>query len=252
MVYENRSVEIELIASALCKAQGEMQNATMNKVNSYFNSRYATLGAIRDAIREPLAKNGLCVTQTTAIGEKGIILNTVLIHTSGQWISSEFPLPFFAKPQEMGSALTYAKRYQLSAIVGIAADEDDDANAAEGKLPAKQFAKPPAPPKSDPISSGLRPMSEHMIPPTAASQAIFSPEKIDVPLLEDESGSDWMAWGQSFMAAARSSPDAASLKKLEENNATPMKNMEISAPKMYANMAVALIKVRKAMEKTNA
>ena len=171
-----RSAEISELAKALVKAQGEMQNAAMNKVNSFFNSRYATLGAIRDTIRKPLSDNGLCVTQTTAIGERSIILNTVLLHTSGQWISSEFPLTFTGKPQEMGSALTYAKRYQLSAIVGIAADEDDDANAAEEK-PAKVITpKPPAP---DPISTGLQKAS--IIPPDEP----FNPQKIDVPLLAD-------------------------------------------------------------------
>jgi hypothetical protein len=55
------------------------------------------------------------------------------LHTSGQWIASEHPLPLSGRPQEIGSALTYARRYSLSALIGIAADEDDDANAAQKK-----------------------------------------------------------------------------------------------------------------------
>lgn len=255
MASQNRSQEIAKLAAALCAAQGAMQNASMNKVNSYFNSRYATLGAIRDAVREPLFNNGLCVTQTTKINENGnIILNTVLLHISGEWVSSEFPILFTGKPQEMGSALTYAKRYQLSAIVGIAADEDDDANAAEEKQPKVLAPKTPAP---DPISSGKPAKND---PPPQTKDAIekimanvnFSAELLPVPLLKDESGSDWMAWGQGFMGLARTAPDAEGLALLEKNNAMPMKNMEMNAPKMFTNMILALLKVRKELEKKNA
>jgi hypothetical protein len=73
-----------------------------------------------------LSANGLAFVQTISDG----VLHTRLLHTSGQWIASEHPLPMSGKPQEIGSALTYARRYSLSALLGIAADEDDDANAA--------------------------------------------------------------------------------------------------------------------------
>lgn len=119
------------LAGALAKAQGTMKAATFNKINPHFKNRYADLAAVVDAIRKPLADNGLSYTQTTEVREGGFVLVTTLRHSSGQWVASEYPLPVGAKPQELGSALTYARRYSLSALACIAADDDDDAEAAE-------------------------------------------------------------------------------------------------------------------------
>lgn len=118
------------LSAALAKAQAAMTAATFNRINPHFKNRYADLAAVLDAIREPLATNGLSVTQTTEIREGGFVLVTTLRHSSGQWVGSEYPLPIGAKPQELGSALTYARRYSLSAIACIAADDDDDAEMA--------------------------------------------------------------------------------------------------------------------------
>jgi hypothetical protein len=121
------SEQISELAAALAKAQGMMENAVMNRINPHFKSKYADLAAIFDAARKPLSANGLAIVQT--IGDS--VLHTRLLHTSGQWIASEHPLPMSGRPQEIGSALTYARRYSLSALIGIAADEDDDATGAE-------------------------------------------------------------------------------------------------------------------------
>lgn len=126
-----QSEQIDKLTAALAKAQATMENATLNKVNPHFRSKYADLAAIFDAVRKPLASQGITVTQTTELRDNSFLLVTTLAH-AGQWIRSEYPLPSNAKPQELGSALTYARRYSLSAITGIAADEDDDANAAQG------------------------------------------------------------------------------------------------------------------------
>ena len=123
------SEQISELAAALAAAQGMMENAIMNRVNPHFKSKYADLAAIFDAARKPLSANGLAIVQTIGDG----VLHTRLLHTSGQWIASEHPLPMAGRPQEIGSALTYARRYSLSALIGIAADEDDDANAAQKK-----------------------------------------------------------------------------------------------------------------------
>jgi len=122
----NTSEQINELAAALAKAQGMMDNAIMNRTNPHFKSKYADLAAIFVAARKPLSANGLAIVQTIGDG----VLHTRLLHTSGQWIASEHPLPTSGRPQEIGSALTYARRYSLSALIGIAADEDDDANAA--------------------------------------------------------------------------------------------------------------------------
>jgi hypothetical protein len=136
------SDSINEIAAALAKAQSEMKNAHLNKVNPHFKSKYADLAGIRDAVTPALSKNGIAVVQGTevSVSQMGhMVVYTRLVHSSGQWIESEFPIAI-DKPQAMGSAYTYAKRYSLSAICNIAADEDDDANAANDSKPAHDRA----------------------------------------------------------------------------------------------------------------
>jgi hypothetical protein len=120
----------ELMA-ALAAAQGEMSNAPFDATNPHFKSKYATLASIRDATIPHLAKHGLSIHQVTKMNGQGMLLVTRLAHASGQWIVSEYPLPNTSKPHEMGSAITYARRYSWAAITGIAAEEDEDGNAAQ-------------------------------------------------------------------------------------------------------------------------
>ena len=127
------SEQISELAAALAVAQGMMENAIMNRTNPHFKTKYADLSSVLNAARKPLSANGLAIVQTIGDG----ILHTRLLHTSGQWIASEHPLPMSGKPQEIGSALTYARRYSLSALIGIAADEDDDANVATSRSNGK-------------------------------------------------------------------------------------------------------------------
>ena len=126
-----QSKQINELATALAKAQGAMENASMNRINPHFRSRYADLASMLDAIRAPLSSNGLAITQLIELRNGAMVLRTLLMHAgSGQWLASEYPLPI-GKPQEMGSAQTYARRYSLAAIVCNSSEEDDDANAAQ-------------------------------------------------------------------------------------------------------------------------
>jgi hypothetical protein len=134
------SESINEIAAALAKAQASMKNAALNKVNPHFKSKYADLAGIRDAVVPELAKAGIAMVQAVDVGGDSIVLRTRLLHASGQWIESVCPVAFTGDMQKMGSAITYARRYSLSAICGIAADEDDDANAAVSNGSAKQAA----------------------------------------------------------------------------------------------------------------
>lgn len=126
------SENIDQLATALAAAQAEMKNAKLNKQNPHFKSKYADLAEIRDTVTPALSKHGIAVVQGTDAGDSGLVVFTRLVHKSGQWIESRFPIAY-DKPQTMGSAYTYAKRYSLAAICNIAADEDDDANAANEK-----------------------------------------------------------------------------------------------------------------------
>jgi hypothetical protein len=142
------SADIGELAKALAAAQGEMTAASKDGTNPHFKSRYATLASVWDAIRGPLSRNGLSVSQVleTPDAGPGVIVRTMLLHSSGQWICSRYVMPIHDKltPQAVGSAITYARRYALSAIVGIAPDDDDDGNAAS-VTPARQEAPKPAP-----------------------------------------------------------------------------------------------------------
>lgn len=118
------------LAEALSKAQGQMKPAVKDSINPHFRSNYAGLAACWAAIREPLSQNGLALTQFVNTNETGVEVATQLMHVSGEFIRSELWLPVAAKtPQAYGSAITYARRYSLSALVGLSA-EDDDGNAA--------------------------------------------------------------------------------------------------------------------------
>ena len=115
---------------ALSKAQGKIESALKDKKNPFFKSNYADLASVWEACRAPLSENGLCVVQTTCGNKTDAYLITHLGHSSGEWIKSYLPLMMVkSDPQGMGSALTYARRYALSAIVGIC-QEDDDGNRA--------------------------------------------------------------------------------------------------------------------------
>lgn len=138
-----QSEQINELAAALAKAQGAMSNASKNRVNPHFKSQYADLAAVLDAIRAPLAANGLSFTQTMGFNEHGhFLLRTMLLHSSGQFITTEYPLPSTGTPQQMGASQTYARRYSLAAIVGVAQDDDDGNTAIEHKPEHKPEAKP--------------------------------------------------------------------------------------------------------------
>jgi hypothetical protein len=147
---------INELAAALSKAQGEMQAAIKDKINPFYKSSYADLGSVWDAARPVLSKHGLCVMQTTELTGDGtkIIMVTTLAHTSGQWMKSFLPLnPSKNDSQGIGAAITYLRRYSLSALVGVVCDDDDDGETAVGRKKTQENQQPPTqnnqPPKQD-------------------------------------------------------------------------------------------------------
>jgi hypothetical protein len=129
------SETVNELAQALAKAQAQMKPAVKDAENPFFKSNYADLASVWEACRLPLSQNGLSVVQTTRMDEQGrLVLDTILLHSSGQWV--EGTLPILSARQDMqsiGAALTYAKRQGLKAIAGIADDEDDDGETAVGR-----------------------------------------------------------------------------------------------------------------------
>lgn len=127
------SPTIGALAKALAAAQGEITGALKDSANPFFKSKYADLASCWDACRKPLAAHGLAVIQTTdADGDIPVVVTT-LAHESGEWVRGFLRLvPVKADPQGIGSTLTYARRYALAAMVGLA-QIDDDAEAGQGR-----------------------------------------------------------------------------------------------------------------------
>lgn len=156
-----QSQTIGALAEALAKAQGSMESpaktkrAKIESQKGSYSYTYADLADVIDATRKPLSVNGLSVAQIISFDGAALILTTQLQHASGEWMRSTYPLPLHQRPQDQGSAITYARRYALCALLGIAAEDDDDGQAA-------QQAKPPAPKASapKPKPSETLPLSE--------------------------------------------------------------------------------------------
>lgn len=125
----NQSEHIDELSAALALAQAELRNADKNK--KAYNYCYADLSQILDIARPSLAKHGLSVIQLPSDGIDAISLTTRLCHKSGQWIETTMrcEIPQNTKNthvQQMGSMITYMRRYAMSAILSISADEDND------------------------------------------------------------------------------------------------------------------------------
>lgn len=139
----NQSEQINELMAALAKAQGQMSHASKDSTNPHFRSKYADLASVWQACREALSNNGLSVIQNPEIMDGKQALVTILGHSSGQWIKSVILLPIQKPgPQELGSCLSYCRRYALASMVGVYQD-DDDAEVAE-----KPHREPPKAPVS--------------------------------------------------------------------------------------------------------
>ena len=146
----NKSENIGQLALALSKAQGQMKFALKDANNPFFKSRYADLASVIEAIKIPLSANGIAFVQATDFEDQAVIVETVLMHESGEWISGRLRMqPTKNDPQGVGSAVTYAKRYGLQALAGVPSD-DDDGNAATGLQGAPQQQAPKPAPKAAP------------------------------------------------------------------------------------------------------
>lgn len=143
------------IYAALCKAQQAMTGATKDSDNPHFRSKYADLGAVQDACLPALHAQGFAVFQPIVTDEAGHWVETILAHESGETISCRTPLLLGKHDmQGLGSAITYARRYGLMCMSGVAPEDDDGNKAAEqgGKMKPKQ----PAPRPPDTYEAEIR------------------------------------------------------------------------------------------------
>ncbi len=183
------SDQLNELFSALCKAQGEIKRASKDGNNPHFRAKFASLESVVDASRDALNKYGLSVTQVTTAGDDGSLhLITMLGHISGQFIYGRYPVvPVKQDPQGFGSALSYAKRYSLAAIVGVvSSDEDDDGEAAMSR-PAPQASEPVkvAPVRAAPVAKA--------VPKVVAKPKEVMKAVEPAPLFNDDVPGEWPA-----------------------------------------------------------
>lgn len=127
-----KSEQINELAAALAKAQGQIEGAKKSSSNPFFKSKYADLAECWNACREALTANEISVIQMPEeINENGRLnITTMLAHSSGQYISSTLTMTVTKlDPQAIGSAITYGRRYALAAMVGLAQEDDDGEKA---------------------------------------------------------------------------------------------------------------------------
>ncbi len=152
-VHELHLISVDqLIAlhTALALAQGELSHAKKDAKNTHFKNRYATLTSCLDAIRGPFKAHGLALVQMPSTSEDGkrVAITTVITHRDGGSISSTLTASAGGNVQQMGSAITYLRRYSLQAMCGIAS-EDDDGEAASAPSRQQRPAKKKAAPKME-------------------------------------------------------------------------------------------------------
>jgi hypothetical protein len=149
-----QSNELNLVIKAIQEANLEISNPKNNAVNPHFKNKYATLDSVLTMLRPILTKNGLVLVQNVSTDDRFVSIETGLYHISGQYIISD-KLQMSAEKataQGQGSAITYGRRYQLSAFLNIASEDDDDANhVSDKKEPEKQKGN---------ISTALKAISE--------------------------------------------------------------------------------------------
>lgn len=151
------SDSISNLSKALIEVQKELKNATKSTSNPFFKSKYADLETIRETCQALLSKNDLAISQ---VGNAGF-LRTMLIHSSGEWIASDIAIVAkdMSDPQKLGSSITYARRYGLAAILGMAT-EDDDGNSGASAAPPKKLEKDPLAQEIEIVEAIIRGLDE--------------------------------------------------------------------------------------------
>lgn len=189
----DQSREKSTLSAALVAAQAEMPALTLDGRNDHFGHRYATLGGIISTIRPVLARHGLAVVQSVETRDGALALVTRIAHASGEYIESIFYWPMPLRIHDLGAAITYLRRYALSAMLCLAADHDDD--AAPLARPPERSARPerPEPAQQPATSSGV---SERVR--SAWNKLVAEATELGIEVVQPESETD-----DAYIAAGR-------------------------------------------------
>ncbi len=166
----NQSESIDLLAASLALASREIRNPAFDAVNPHFKNRYATLGAHLEAVRRAFPAHGLSVIQGVETPDASrVVVSTRIVHASGQWIESSLSQSLGASPkvQDLGSAVTYLRRYSIAAMCGIVGDEDDD---GESDRSSRDRATAPVRSSASSLTERLSAPSAPVAPPPAPAK----------------------------------------------------------------------------------
>jgi ERF superfamily len=262
---QRTSESIGALAAALAKAQIELINPEKSMLATVEASgraeakqifRYAPLSSGLDIVRKTLGRHEIATAQTTAIDPTGAFVNltTLLAHSSGEWISSDWPvcpLDEMASPKRMGAALTYARRYALFALVGIAGEDDLDA-------PDLNVTEPPERSPGNPLSAGRSPLNGGQKPGGATGSESDNPrlksrlsavlrDQLLCQLKDLESAESAALWARRIISAKNTLSDGdarqlenafqAKLQLLQSSidSADPIPTDESAIDKVYAS-----------------
>lgn len=191
---------VTAIATALAKAQGEIEDATKTGVNPAFRSKYADLAAVRAVIREPLAVNDLSIVQFPRTVSGGVEVETMILHKSGEYLAETLFMPVSKYDAHgVGSGITYARRYGLMSLLCLAAD-DDDGNAAVERAPA-----------------ALAPKAEKPVDPKVVKAAIQAGE-VAARKQGEVGAANWWTGLNNDLRAAIPAEDKARIKQIGKDN----------------------------------
>lgn len=202
------SDSIHLLAEALVAAQADLKGVGKDATNPHFKSKYATYDAIIGMVRPALAPHGLAVVQSAEPTEDGkaLLVETRLIHISGQWLSNTAFIPLGKlDPQGAGAAITYGRRFGLSALLAISTDDDDDGNAASAK-PAPARSQLPAVPQGTAALRTAAPSDDLKAPYTGhpADRKVKGTRLGDMPKADLEALKKWAQdKGEAYLPLAK-------------------------------------------------
>ena len=231
-----RTESISQLAKALAAAQGELKNAPLDKQNTHFGQRYASLGSITETTRPVLARHGLAAIQLAGTPEQGkVSVSTLLIHSSGEYIRETMLVPVAGNIQQAGSAITYMRRYALSALLGIVGDEDDDAEAAVAPTrPSKapKTPKTPAPPAPSEPTTAAPAAFERVYPrevseKTSKNGKTYWSCRLDHPAGDMLTATTWSSTIAERIRAAIGQPTDVVLKSSEHNGSVYLQILDI-------------------------
>ena len=191
------------IAAALVAVQSKLKPLKRNADNPFFKSSYTDLATLSETVLPLLAAEGIALVQ----GGDGQSLDTILLHTSGEWIRTSLPMPAESNPQKLGSSITYFRRYALAAIVGAVSEgEDDDGNAVSHPTARQPSAQPPA--NRPAPESAARPPAPAVPPASGGSPALLSVVYLDTATGE-KNGKPWTRYTAKFSDGTKASTFSA-------------------------------------------